>query len=297
MLFSTPISLFKNALSTEPTTVTLIEFLSDHNCANAVMAIRMQPDKDRRDQLKKLLPAATISGTFTKRNMAEMVTYNGLLCMDFDHADNPDKSPEQIKDILAEFPEVAYAALSVGGKGVFAIIPTNNTDPAQHGRIVDFMRLVFLETGLLIDGACKDVCRLRFVSHDPTPFVNTTPRVFDAVNWLEQYQKGTRKPPRTVSADSKPNYTRTRVEQYIAALESGCRDITDSYRNWLYIGLAFASEFGYEGENYFHRVSQFHPKYDYARTEKKYAELCRNGSGRVRIGTFFKLCQEAGIRL
>lgn len=297
MIFSTPISLFKNAMSTEPTTVTLKQFLQSRRHVAAIETLRAHNNKEIRDDLKKRLPAATISGTFTKRNIAGIVAYNGLLCMDFDHADNPDKSPEQIKDILSEFPEVAYAALSVGGKGIFAIIPTNNTDPAQHGRIVDFMRLVFLETGLLIDRACKDVCRLRFVSHDPVPFVNPTPKVFDAVNWLAQYQKGQRKPPRTVSADGKPSYTRTRVEQYIAAIEAGNVNVAHEYREWTLLGFALASEFGRDGEDYFHRVSQFSSKYDYARTEKKYNELCRNGSGRVRIGTFFKICQEAGIRL
>jgi len=298
MIYCTHISLFKNALSITPNDVALGPFLySGVKLQAEIEAVRAETDKAKRDELKKNLPAATISGTFTKRSLAGLEKYNGLLCIDFDAADNPGMDPDQIKNILKEYAEITFAMLSVGGKGVFAIIQTNNTDPAQHGRIVDFMRLVFIEAGLLIDISCKDVCRLRFVSYDPEPYVNPKPAIFDAVRWIEQQRQAARKPQRSDATTGQPGYTRTRVEQFVAAIESGCNDVTNSYRNWLLIGLALASEFGHDGENYFHRVSQFHPKYDYAATEKKYAELVRNGSGRVRIGTFFKLCQEAGIRL
>ena len=101
--------------------------------------------------------------------------------------------------------------------------------------------------------------------------------------------------PTTAAAPS--DYTRYKVEQHIEAAESGCNDVTDHYQNWLRIGFALASEFGADGENYYHRISQFNPHYDYQKTALKYAELLRNGSGRVQIGTFFKILQDNGIKL
>lgn len=294
-IFSTPISVFKNAMSTEPVTITLGTFLQSKRHIKAIETIRQHNNKAIRDDLKKRLPAATISGTFRTRNIAGIVIYNGILCMDFDHGDNA-MQPGDMKSILSQFSEVAYAGTSVGGKGVFAIIPTNNNDPAQHGRIVDFMGSVLRETGLVIDRACKDVCRLRFVSYDPQPYINTNPDVFDAARHIEQQRSSSvRRLDLCAATDLPSNYTRTRVEQCIIAIEALALDITRSYQDWYLIGFALASEFGTQGEIYYQRVSRFHQDYDYTKTAKKYADLCRNGGNSVRIGTFFKICQDAGI--
>ena len=59
--------------------------------------------------------------------------------------------------------------------------------------------------------------------------------------------------------------------------------------------MAIASTCGADGENYFQRISQFNPKYSQLETARKYEELRRNGKS-VRIGTFFKIAQDNGIR-
>lgn len=291
------ISWFKNAHSTDPQTVTLGNFLSNKDCLNQIEAVRAAETKEEKDKLKKALPAATISGVFTARKIEGLAHYNGLVCLDFDAPDNPNATPEQIKQTLSDFDAVAFASLSVGGKGVFAIIPTNLTDPVQHPRICDFLRTVFLKTNLLADPSCKDISRLRFCSYDPAPYHNPAPEIFDAVRFLVDLKEREKEVLRPTSFAAPSDYTRFRVEKHIEAAESGCNDVTDNYLTWLKIGFALASEFGSDGENYYHRISQFHPKYDYQKTALKYAELLRNGSGRVRIGTFFKLLADNGIKL
>lgn len=297
-MFTHLISYFSNAKSTEPTPVALGDFLRpDAATIKRILALRAIVDKDKRNEIKKTLPAATISGAFSKRLASEITAYNGLLCIDFDAADNPGKSPEEMREMLAEFQEVAFAGISVGGKGVYAIIPTNCTDPGQHPRICDFMRTVLLQAGLFADPSCKDVCRLRFVSYDPAPHINPTPAIFDAVAYLERLKAQERQALRPTNMASPSDKTRYKVERYIEAIEGGCADVTSHYPDWLKLGFALASEFGSEGENYFHRASQFNPKYDYQNTAAKYAELLKNGSGRVQIGTFFKICNDNGINL
>lgn len=295
-MLDTIISCYKNALSTTAIPVGLRAFLRAERTKNAVLAIRSESDKARRNEMKKLLPGATISGLFRHRSIAGIQQYNGLLCMDFDGPDNPDHAPEAIKHTLKQFPEVAYAGLSVSGTGVFAIIPTNNDDPAQHPRIVDFMRSVFFEAGLLIDVACKDVCRLRFVSYDPDAWFNPAPVVFDAKRFLEQHRAMQRQNLRHGATKAQAGSIGDKVDRYVSAIEAGCNDVTAVYSDWVNIGFALASEFGMNGERYYQRISQFHPKYDHLQTEKKYLELCRNGGNRVRIGTFFRICHLNGIK-
>lgn len=301
-IYDLPVSLFKSAQSVEPTTVTLGTFLQSRRHLDTITQIRAEPNPDIRTALKKTLPAATISGTFTRRAAAAIEAYNGLVCLDFDAKENPGISVLDMKTRLSEVSEVAYAARSVGGEGVFAIIPTNCTDPAQHPRMVEIIERLIQHLGLTADRACKDVSRLRFVSWDEQAYTNPNPATFDAVHWLQvaarTEQRDLRKPrPVWITTPrSEGHTTRRKVEEYIEAIESGCRDITDDYDNWLRLAFALANAFGPDGEDLFQRISQFNPKYDPADTSRKYQNALATGRS-VRIGTFFKICNDQGIRL
>lgn len=302
MLERINISVFKSATSTEPSTVALATFLTSVRHRDKIIALRAESEKKKRDELKKTLPAATISGTFIRRSAGQIETYNGLVCLDFDAADNT-MSALEMKSILATFPEVAYAATSVGGGGVFAIIPTTNKDPTSHAAVVDLLGMATKQHGLNYDRSCKDVSRLRFVSYDPEAYWNQSPKMFDT-DLLFSIPKAPQnmRPPRAMVFRQPKNKdvdgpdTRTKVEAYIHALEGSCRDITDNYDDWLKIGFALANEFGTEGENYFHRVSQFNPKYNPQDATKKYENALKNGKS-VKIGTFFKILHDQNIRL
>lgn len=302
MITDTPISVFRNAQSVEPVTSRLGAFLDSKKYRDMVLAVRAEADKKSRDERKKALPAATISGVFSRRSVAGLEAYNGLVCLDFDAKENPGRKPAEMRAILAEFDEVAYAGLSVSGQGVFAVIATNNTDPAAHGRVVDLLGQVLSQYDIYYDRACKDVCRLRFVSYDTEAYWNLTPAQFDVRTVLAQLPDAKDDPgrrPRPVSLPKSPgtdSTTEKKVEALIEAIERQNADITGVYEDWMRLGMALANEFGAAGENYFHRISQFHPKYDHRETSKKYADFVRNTS-RVHINTFFHILTEKNIRL
>lgn len=289
------ISFFPSTKITQPTTMALGDFLRLENHIGLVQAIRSEQDKEKRTELKKLLPCATISGTFKKRCIEGLLEYNGLLCLDFDEADNPGQTPEMMKATLAEFDETFYAATSVGGKGVFALVKTNNTDAANHPRLCDFMRTAFLGAGLLADPSCKDVSRLRYASWDPEAHSNPHAGVFDAKKYIAKLIEAEQKKAKSAGpVTTGSERTRGAVEAYLRAQAERRIDITTPYNDWLRVGFAFVSEFGAEGESYFHQASQFHPDYNYEKTSKKYASMLKSGA-RAFIGTFFKVCQEHGI--
>lgn len=301
MITDTPISVFRSAQSTEPATARLGAFLDSKKYRDRVLAVRAISDKKQRDEIKKSLPAATISGVFHRRAAAAIEQYNGLVCMDFDASDNPGKTPAEMRATLREFDEVAYAGLSVSGQGVFAIIATNNTDPSRHAAVVDLLGSVLAQFDLYYDRACKDVCRLRFVSYDPEGYWNTAPAQFDATGLLIAAQNdddpGRRPRPISVSRNSEPgSTTEKKVQKYIDAIDASSIDITANYEEWMRLGMALANEFGSGGEHYFQRLSQYHPKYDPREVEKKFSDFVRNSS-RVHIGTFFKICNDHNIRV
>jgi hypothetical protein len=295
-----PISAFKNAMSTEPVTTSLATFLNSSKFKARIIMIRQEPDKTKKDALKKALPAATISGTFSRRAIAGIEKYNGLVCLDFDGKDNPGKTPAELKEQLQQWDEVAYVATSVGGAGVFAIIPTNNDDPCQHSKVVEILGSILASNGLQFDKSCKDISRMRFVSWDPEAWWNPSPAIFDARHLLQRLtEKEARRPRPLIIRDTPPpdgDRTRQRVEEYISAIEGSCVDVTSNYDDWLRLGFALANEFGMDGEGYFIRISQFHPKFNEMEARKKFSNLRLQGR-RVKIGSFFKICQNNGINL
>jgi len=301
MITDTPISVFRNAKSTEQATARLGAFLDSRKYRDRVLAVRAETDKKIRDERKKSLPAATISGVFTRRSAAAIEQYNGLVCLDFDAKENPGKRPAEMRATLREFDEVAYAGLSVSGHGVFAVIATNNTDPARHAAVVDLLGAVLAQYDIYYDRACKDVCRLRFVSYDPEAYWNTTPAYFDATGILAtaEVSEASRRPRPVVLPRSNAAGTHTnedKVARLITEIEAQRADITADYAEWMRLGMALANEFGSRGENYFQRLSQFHPKYDPREVQKKFDDFVRNTS-RVHIGTFFKILTDHNIRL
>jgi len=305
VLMETPISVYRNARSTEPVTTKLGAFLNSKKFRDQVIYVRGIDDKSERDTHKKQLPAATISGVFTKRAAEHIQQYNGLICLDFDPKENPGKSAQELKEQLSQFEEVAYCGYSVSGLGVFAIIATNNTDPAKHAMAVDMLGNILSQYDLYYDRSCKDVCRLRFVSFDSEPYINPTPSIFDAATLIARHQAeqeaaALRRPrpivvPRT-GADHAGSATEKKVERYIQAIEQGRIDVTSVYEDWMRLGMALASEFGRNGESYFQRLSAFHPKYDAVECQRKYANFMSTAKS-VHIGTFFHILNQRNITI
>ena len=183
-----------------------------------------------------------------------------------------------------------------GGEGVFAIVATNLDCADEHPKVVALFERIFHRVGLTIDKACKDVCRLRFVSWDPSPMVNPAPVLFDAQKFIYQTEQPheAKKPVfgRFYGSPLAPAETNeSKVERAIRRIEAARVDITQNYDDWIRLGFALASAFGSQGEDFFCRISALHPDYDHGKAIKKYAELAKNRR-RVTLGTFFKICNQ-----
>lgn len=245
--------------------------------------VRSAPTDDEREKLKKSLPMATISGLFSNYSTNGLVEHSGLLCIDIDAKDNPGVDIEALKKNLSTVPQIAYIGLSCSGKGLFVIVPIAFTNcHAQHfAAIKDY----FSSKGINIDSGCGDITRTRFVSFDPTPYVNEKAIKFTKTKFVEH------RPP------SQPigNNTIDLVMDYCRTIEATGKDITDKYNDWFRVGAALAS-LGEAGRTPFHMVSRQYSAYNEAKTERKFNSILRSVHG-INIGTFFYICNEHGINL
>jgi hypothetical protein len=79
------------------------------------------------------------------------------------------------------------------------------------------------------------------------------------------------------------------TDNFIRSIESRGVDITGDYHDWVRLGFAFVNGFGELGRGFYHRVSQFHPRYDYNQTNRQYDNCLKTNRGLVGLGTAIKL--------
>ncbi|MBQ5925905.1 MAG: PriCT-2 domain-containing protein, partial [Paludibacteraceae bacterium] len=98
---------------------------------------------------------------------------------------------------------------------------------------------------------------------------------------------------RVQSTNKNNNDYENDIEKIVREIEHRRIDITNDYHDWMLVAMALAGTCGATGEHYFHRISQFHPKYDNAEAHRMYQSCVRNTHGAVGIGTIVYLIHNA----
>jgi len=283
------VSLFNSFAETTPTgTIDINDFLFCDKYRSQVDEVRRWRDKDMRRVLKSQLPCITPSGTFSTRSNAGLIKHSGLICIDIDNKENPTiKDWELVKKKLSTFTGLYYCGLSVGGNGLFCLIRIEH--PEHHLQHFTALRVDFKKLGIVVDEACKDITRLRCISHDETPICISrvgiyTKRAETAPKWLK----------RNVVLSNNATITEKRVMKLVEIIQNNHIDITDIYSDWFAIGRAFAAQFGERGRNLFHVVSSNSLKYKLLECDRQY-NSCLKNCDRTTIATFFALCKSFNI--
>ena len=283
-IFDTEISVYNGVRDVYGSTCKLRAFLFDKKHVSEIEHLRSLPTKEERNEIKKRLPQACISGIFQPTRKAEnLMKHSGLICVDIDRQDNQDiENWSELKQELSKLPQVAYISLSVSGNGYFLIIPLRYPD--YHKQQFEQLKRDFEKMGIVIDRACGDVSRMRCLSYDAGPYINA-----EAIPYEDYY----------VELRPIVNYQCTsddvlgKVTKCCERIETNGIDITGDYQSWFTVGCALAS-LGENSRQFFHVCSSQNPAYKYAECDKKFTNLLRTGK-RIGIGSFFKICKDYGI--
>ena len=167
---SKEISIFPSATDSTPIgTLTIGQFLD--NVRNGKYkeiceAIQAEPDKERRNALKKRLPCVTIQSIPCERRKREHCKNNAIVCIDIDGVENIDV----VRRVLAALPYVFAVVISASGRGVFALVAL--AEPAEN--LEQVLEEIQQDIAYTIDMTGKNVSRLRYVSFDPDLIVKDT---------------------------------------------------------------------------------------------------------------------------
>jgi len=129
--------------------------------ASTVAAIRATDGEDEQAELKRRLPGVMFAGTFAKRSSKDLIEASGLICIDFDHIDNPGERIDQMRFD----PHIVMAFVSPRGHGIKAVFAIKDGDhQGAFETVRDYCAAMY---ELEADESGKDVSRLCFLSVDP----------------------------------------------------------------------------------------------------------------------------------
>jgi len=246
---------------------------------DVALKIMSEPDKEKRNELKKQVPYFTPSGKFEQRKANGIIAHSGVIGIDIDEVESVDA----VIQILKNDPHTYSVFKSISGRGVCVLV---KIEPDKHKEAFEALSKHYFE--LLrhpVDPSCKDVSRARFVSYDPDLYINNSSKVWK--KYLTKRESKTVKPLNII-------HTKNKFERVVSNIDT---DITGGYHQWRDIGFAIASEFGEQGRDYYHHISSYSPQYDQRTTDKQYSYCLRPYSGGIKIATFYYYAKLAGVEV
>jgi len=283
-----------------------------------------QEDKPEYDRLKRQADGFVI-GEFSYRNADSCITYEPVMGFDIDKLDSVEKNAA-VFEKLKGWPFSFVVMPSISGLGLRLLVYTDATKDTHKDYYQYAARTISSLTGIPTKSSIKEA--LQKIGHDRDyiqDYLDMNAHIDDATSDISRfwYYSGINKgefyankesqvftyrpqsdePERLNHDYSGADYPyvfteRDKVEYLIGQIESSGTDITKGVPEWFKIGLALYDEFGNQAEDYFYRVSRFHPDYtdtagkrEWRRVESKYKP------GKVTIGSFYKWCADYNINI
>jgi hypothetical protein len=132
---------------------------------------------DAYSKLKKALPAFTASGTFKHRSEKGLLELSGIISIDIDAQDNTHVDLAAARQQIEADPSTYACFASTGGQGLVSLVPIPIDDhPGSFRALEKYYQHKF---GLTVDTSCKSVSSLRYVSYDPTLYLNQQAAIFN----------------------------------------------------------------------------------------------------------------------
>jgi hypothetical protein len=264
----------------EPKDSNLLWCLTTDRYKKQVEAIRSLSDADLRTKKKKQLPGFTPSGLFAERKARGLIQHSGYICLDIDGKDNPHITDWQmfLHDVGSKYPFIAYAGLSVSGRGAFLIVPIKHTE--RHTQHFDSL-VAELAPDVVVDKSGRDVSRYRFMSYNADPFINEAAEVYG--KYIE--------PVKAVRREYAGAGDGVQM-LYDAVMNSGV-NITQDYRDWLTLACSLRNVPG--GREMFHDLSSMDSRYSREQCDEQF-DAVQGGSG-ITVSSFFWLAKKHGIQI
>lgn len=155
--------------NTEYAVDAILDWIKTEKFKREIDAIRNEPDKAKRDDLKKKLPAVTISSLFGEnRKKANIKKHSGLIQVDLDNVEDI----ISVKKTLTHDTYTFALFVSPSGKGLKLLVKIPPEIDLHEKYFSELEKYYLMSYHLVIDRSCKDISRLMFLCSDKDIFIN-----------------------------------------------------------------------------------------------------------------------------
>ena len=228
----------------------VLDRIRDGKSKELVDGIRKEKDKERRNELKKQLPAVCFSGEFNKRTDNSITNHSGLICLDFDNFKT--KASLTKKRELLESDKFSFAVFtSPSGNGIKVLvkIPKDIDNHKQY-----FQALEEHYNCEYFDTTCKNISRVCYESYDKDIYVNPKSKLWDKLKIDTQEQISTNTGRLTIKVDDDDEI----VKRLTTWWESKYGLVDGQRNNNLYILASAFNEFGIDERIAMFVMKRFH---------------------------------------
>lgn len=256
---------------------------------------------DMKGKLIAYTPSCVCEGETLK--MDNVVNINNVIAIDIDEQDNPTLSTDKMKEIVTKLPFVRYCSLSVGGKGIYCLIPfaKEYANKDNFKEVFNALQSDFKEMGIVIDKQCWNINRPRYISYDDNEYWNDSCVLYDKKITI---------PTRNTTL-SLPNTAKgVRAKEIGQVKEITQRDknklrmvfndiianniiVTSCHTDTLTLCNIFYNAFGYDGLSCVHILRRQRKGYDPIKLDSTFDYVANSDYPTCTIGLFYNMYKKA----
>lgn len=245
------------------------------NCKEEIEAVRSidrQANESEYRQAKAKVLSYTPSCVCASTTAKEVKEVNPLIAVDLDAKDNEGVTIEEMRKKINSLPYVMYSSISVGGRGMYALIPIAEDNKNDFKGVFKALESDFNKIGLKLDSSCINVNRERYMSYDDNEYWNTQCEIYDKkISIPTQVNK---QPLQGLEVNAnKPLTAReyNKVKSMVEDIKANKLVLTKNHTDTLMIANCLANIWGEEGRTLLHIIRQQRSGYDEFKTDENYS--------------------------
>ena len=265
--------------------------ITGRNCKKEIEAVRSIDRQANESEYKKakekvlsFTPSCycTIGGT-----AKDVESVNALIAVDLDEKDNENITIEEMRTKINSLPFVMYSSMSVGGRGMYALIPIAEDNKNDFKGVFKALEEDFKALGLTLDSSCINVNRERYMSYDDNEYWNTKCEIY--TKKISIPTQVNRHPTRVEINATKPLTPRefNKVRDMVEDIKANKIQVSKNHDDTLKIANAIANIWGEEGRTLLHTIRSQRSGYDEFKTDCNFDYVLDHLDDKERYGLGF----------
>lgn len=209
---------------------------------------------------------------------------NPLIAVDLDAKDNENITIEEMRTKINSLPYVMYSSISVGGKGMYALLPISENNKNDFKGVFKALEEDFNKIGLKLDSSCVNVNRERYMSFDDNEYWNTECEIYTRKINIPTQAHDTHKRVESSAKTTLTEKDKEKVDLMIEDIKANKIQLSKNHKDTLGLGNAIANIWGENGRELFHLIRSQREGYDEFKTDRTFDDMLYNNEDNERYG-------------